>query len=88
MPGRALAKKWPVGAEGKLTDARPGVVRAPLGGSGQTLALTIPTGDELHAHVAGYGLRWPSGTRRDLPAISTLVKVEIAGRSCRCFEAT
>ena len=70
-----------------MPDAPAGVVRAPLGGSGQTLALTIPTGDELHAHVAAYGLRWPSGTRRDLPAISTLVKVEIAARSCMCCEA-
>ena len=61
---------------------------APPGGSGRTLALTISSKAELHAHVAPYGPRWPLVTWGDLPAISTLVKVEIAARSCMCCEAT
>ena len=74
--------------EGKLPDARPGVVRAPLGGSGQTLALTIPTGDELHAHVAAYGRRWPRSTY----TISPRSRLSRESRSRRdrdgCREAT
>ena len=49
-------------AEGKLPDARPGVVRALPGGSGQTLALIISARARLHAHVAANGRRWPPGT--------------------------
>ena len=40
------------------------------------------------AQVADDGRRWPPGTRRDLDAISILVKVEIAARWCMCCEAT
>eukprot|EP00964_Phaeocystis_antarctica_P049480 scaffold28698_cov47-Phaeocystis_antarctica.AAC.1 len=56
--------------------------RAPWSRSGPHERSTKGAG--LHAHVAAYGRRWLLGTRRYLPAISTLVKVEIAGRSCRC----
>ena len=88
MPGRALAN-YVVGArEGKLASARPGAVRAPPGGLGQFLAIVMSTRAKLHAHIAAYGRRWPSCTRRNLGAISILTRVEIAPRSCRCQEAT
>ena len=48
----------------------------------------IIKGDGPHAQVAGYGLRWLLGTRREEIAISTLMGAEIALRSCMCREAT
>ena len=39
-------------------------------------------------HVAGYGRGWLLGLRREEIAISTLMRAEIARRSCRCREAT
>ena len=37
-----------------------------------------------HAHVAGYGLRWLLGTRREEIAISTLTRAEITRIFFRC----
>ena len=48
----------------------------------------IIKGNGPHAHVASYGLRWLIGTRREEIAISTLMRGEIARRSCRCRDAT
>jgi hypothetical protein len=67
----------------------------PLGPHGRMR--TIPGGILMksrgygpHAHAAGYGLRWLLGTRREeiADAVSTLMRAEIARRSCRCREAT
>ena len=74
---------WGWGSGGQLASTRPGAVRAPLGGPGHFLALTISKGAGTHAHIAAYGPRWPPGTRRDLDAISILTRVEIAPRSRR-----
>ena len=52
------------------------------------MALQIPTRAVEHAQIGGYGLRWASKHVRDLGAISTLIRVEIASRSRACFEAT
>ena len=73
---------------GKFESARLGAVRPPTGGRGQFPALWISPGSRPHAYVAGYGLRWLLGTRREEIAISTLMRAEIARRSHRCREAT
>eukprot|EP00964_Phaeocystis_antarctica_P107219 scaffold71979_cov59-Phaeocystis_antarctica.AAC.1 len=53
-----------------MASARPGAVRAPPGGLGHFLALTMSKGARPHAHMAAYSPRWPPGTgsrsRRDL----------------------
>ena len=75
----------------KRVSARPGAVWYPTGGSGRFPVQIISQRAGAHGQVGGYGLRWPRGTY----AISelsrlyvTLIRVEIAPRSCTPLDAT
>ena len=81
MPRRTLAIYWGLGPrEGKLASARPGAVRALPGGLGQFLAIAIRKGSKLHAHIAGFGPKWPPGTHEISTRSQFLARIEIALR--------